>query len=482
VSFGPDFDSSAPIKGVWSTDDGLALTIQLPTTEVAPPYWTAVVYDTFEGDGWRQSPVTSERREPGSSVLDGTGDQLPQTGVRELRATVIPERATRTVFVAAGPGTVDVPVDVDLVGANGYFAGIRRDPSESSYTVTSLVAESGDEIEGGLTQNRLRAAGTDYPDEIEALYLQLPEGALGEAGLALVDEVEATADDNPFDQADTIQRILQDSERFHYFPDVRDVNCRDLSVAECFARERKGYCEYYATTMTVILRELGIPARFVEGFLPGTRDERTGIVTVRNKDAHAWVEVYFPGYGWVRFDPTGGGVAQTGPLPSGEPVSSARPRSSATTGPFGRIGPDDRDQAVGGAGTSGSSGGGTGPFIAIGLLLALMVGGLAFVAWQRGPRGPVSADGVYASVTGLAARLGFGPRPNQTVYEYADALASVVPVARPELDTVARAKVETAYGQRVLGDDRLVALRNAQRRLRLSLLRLAVRRVRRPRR
>jgi hypothetical protein len=107
---------------------------------------------------------------------------------------------------------------------------------------------------------------------------------------------------------------------------------------------------------------------------------------------------------------------------------------------------------------------------------------LAFVAWQRGPRGPVTADSVYGSVTQLAARLGFGPRPDQTVYEYAGALAEVIPVARPELETVAQAKVEVAYGGRKLGEDRLNTLRQAQRTLRTRLLRLAVRRGRSGRR
>jgi hypothetical protein len=119
--------------------------------------------------------------------------------------------------------------------------------------------------------------------------------------------------------------------------------------------------------------------------------------------------------------------------------------------------------------------------IAVTMLLAVIVGGVAFVAWQRGPRGPVTAEGAYGSVTRLAARLGFGPRPDQTVYEYAGALADVIPVARPELETVAQAKVEVAYGGRVLGDDRLHGLRVAQRRLRMSLLRLALRRGRRGR-
>jgi len=88
---------------------------------------------------------------------------------------------------------------------------------------------------------------------------------------------------------------------------------------ECFARFRQGYCQYYATTMAILLRERGIPTRLVAGFLPGTRD--AGVFeTVPFSAAHAWVEVYFPGYGWVEFDPTGGGIAAVEPLATGEPV------------------------------------------------------------------------------------------------------------------------------------------------------------------
>jgi hypothetical protein len=193
------------------------------------------------------------------------------------------------------------------------------------------------------------------------------------------------------------------------------------------------------------------------------------------------VEVYFPGYGWVAFDPTGGGRAQDVPIPSGEPVPSASAGPGSSVDPFPTFFGDDParvdDPRLGGGG--GGVGGSTGPLIAVALLLAATLGALAFVAWQRGPRGAVTADSAYRGVTRLASRLGFAPRPEQTVYEYATALGDVVPVARPELETVAHAKVEVAYGGKVLGDDRLGALRDAQRRLRVSLLRLAFRRNRR---
>jgi len=101
----------------------------------------------------------------------------------------------------------------------------------------------------------------------------------------------------------------------------------------------------------------------------------------------------------------------------------------------------------------------------------------AFLAWRRGPRSASTPDAVYASIAALARRFGFGPRPTQTAYEYANALGDILPNVRPELHTVAAAKVEVAYGRRVLGDDQMRTLRGAYRRLRVNLLRLALRRA-----
>ncbi len=172
--------------------------------------------------------------------------------------------------------------------------------------------------------------------------------------------------------------------------------------------------------MAVLLRSMGVPTRIAVGFLPGSVDLLTGVETVRNSSAHAWVEVYFPGYGWVTFDPTGGNVSQLTPLPSGKPTAS---RAAA---PVGRLGTFQ----IPGAGQLNDPRTGPGPSIhrrgcrrsadrGRPSCCCSIVAGIAFIAWQRGPRGPTSADGAYGTVVRIASRLGFGPRPTQTVYEYA---------------------------------------------------------------
>ena len=111
--------------------------------------------------------------------------------------------------------------------------------------------------------------------------------------------------------------------------------------------------------------------------------------------------------------------------------------------------------SIGPARAGSAAAGSLGPLVAVLALLLLIVGAVAFVAWQRGPRGGTTADDAYGTVTRIASRFGFGPRPNQTVYEYAGVLSDVLPIVRPELETVARAKVESVYAREILGDERI---------------------------
>jgi transglutaminase-like putative cysteine protease len=482
-SIGPAFGDNARIGGSWTTNDDPALTIGIAPTERDVPYLAAVVYDTFEMTGWRRSPSTVVARDASTELLAGTGDRVDPAGRREITITVTPATPRENVFTPEMPVAVDQPVSVRLAGEGGFFAGLERSSSTSMYTVRALVPAS--EQNGGPTENRLRVAGTDYPAAILAQYGKdtVPDGVIGPRARALLDEIVAAADANPYDLAKTTRDVLLDSTRFRYDTDVSDEDCRGLSTVECFATIESGFCEYYATTMAILLREMGVPTRFVEGFLPGERDlaERTSLV--RNSDAHAWVQVYFPGYGWIDFDPTGGSVGQLAPLPSGRPEAS--PTAPSSIAPGGPIAPPslpvDREEPGGTGGTVTPRNESAGPLIAVAILLAVIVAALAAVAWQRGPRGPVSAESTYGSVARLASRFGFGPRPYQTVYEYASTLGEALPSVRPELETVARAKVEVAYGGRTLDDARLSGLRAAHRRLRVGLLRLALPRGRRRR-
>ena len=421
-------------------------------------------------------------------MLDASADRVAEAGRRAVTFRVFPTNYRESKIVSPqSPSAVDMPVRVSYVGDSKFLATIDRSGGDA-YAVTALVRERGDDKDGALTINRLRAAGTAYPPEIRKQYLGVPDDAIPKGGDAekLLDAILAEVDDpdNPYDVASTMVDYLQSPAKFKYDADVRDLACEGLSVVECFARFQKGYCQYYASTMAILLREHGIPTRLAAGFLPGDREGLVERVSV--SAAHAWVEVYFPGYGWVEFDPTGGGLANPEALPTGEPVASRAPTGSlAPVLPPG-IGQGELENEfpiTGGGNPLGTGPGASAALIVVAILLFVIVGALAFVVYRRGPRGEVTPDKTYAMLTRLAGRLGFGPRPTQTVYEYAVALGEVLPQSRPEIQTVAQAKVEFAYGRRMLAEDRLAALHEAHRRLRVGLLRLMFRKTpRRPRR
>jgi transglutaminase-like putative cysteine protease len=477
-----DFGPSAPITGRWVTDPEIALTVEVPAGDRRRYYWRATTYDEFVGNGWNQT-VAERRTVPANGpLLEGSLDAPPAEGQIAVSVVVRPAAYRgRNLLAPGSPAAVDRPSIVELTGTPGSVAGIELDRAGVPYAVTGLVHAIGDETPGGLTANRLRAAGRAYPPEIAARYLAVPPGAIGPEAQALLDRVRASlAVDTPYDLAAALVEVLHGPD-FTYDADVTDIDCGGRSIVECFATFRRGYCQYYASTMAILLRAAGVPTRLVQGFLPGDRSP-TGIETLRNSFAHAWVEVYFPGYGWVEFDPTGGNLSQLPSLPTGSPVPLASPGPSPSR-PAGDDVLDPR-RPTPAAGTGGSTtpppaGGPDLAPVGLALGLVLLAGLLIGFFVRRGPR-QLDAETAWRSVTRLAARLGVAPRPTQTVFEYSALLADLVPAARPELLTVARAKVEVTYGRRVLGAERLAHLRRATARLRVRLLGLLFRRRRSP--
>jgi hypothetical protein len=150
-------------------------------------------------------------------------------------------------------------------------------------------------------------------------------------------------------------------------------------------KDKAGYCQQFSGAMAMLLRMGGIPARVASGFTSGSYDSATHQWVVSDIDAHAWVEVWFPRYGWVRFDPTPASAPARGgkaELPFLKPISSA-----------GQGGPTAPRREIGSSPTPGGSassraGGGTSPLLIV-LIVALLAGlGVLLAAWRRSGRSP----------------------------------------------------------------------------------------------
>jgi hypothetical protein len=162
---------------------------------------------------------------------------------------------------------------------------------------------------------QMRNAGDVYPDWINANYLQLPK-TLSPEIVALAYQISDQAK-TPYDKADAITRYLRSN--ITYSTTVNTPPPGQDSLDWFLFDSKTGFCNYYATAEVILLRSVGVPARMVVGFAQG-EFSAPNLYVVRELDEHAWPEVYFPGVGWVEFEPTG----NQDPLvrPSGEVIPS----------------------------------------------------------------------------------------------------------------------------------------------------------------
>jgi len=245
-------------------------------------YWRVATYDRFTGTGWIRSGRSTQYDD---QLLDPVG---PSETV-EQRVTI--ESPMRAMPAAARPVSVrGGAADLTTVTDHGGIAPESTLRPGDTYTVESEVLRS--------TAGELRRAGTQYPDYIESRdYTQLPDDMPDRVGERTAEVVEDA--NSPYDKAVAIEEYLERTKEYSLEVDRPDGNIADAFLFEMDA----GYCTYYATTMVSMLRTQDIPARMVTGYTPG-QELGNDTYVVRGVDAHAWVEVYFPDNGWVRFDPT----------------------------------------------------------------------------------------------------------------------------------------------------------------------------------
>jgi transglutaminase-like putative cysteine protease len=276
-------------------------------------YWRVGAYDRFTGSDWVQTG--SAREYPGQLAgPPGRSRTITQNYEVQSPLNVMPA-AWRPVSVSG-----DEDDEVMVTDMAGFTPEDTLEPGDS-YRVTSRQPVA--------TTQELRAAGTDYPDPVEERYTQLPASTPDRVERR-TNRIAANAD-NPYDTARVIERWLENNREYSL-----DVDRPEGNVADAFLFEMDaGYCTYYATTMVTMLRSQGIPARFVVGYTSGERVAQDQWV-VRGLDAHAWVEVYFPDQGWVRFDPTPAApreTAEEGRIEEARESNETNVDTNATGGP-----------------------------------------------------------------------------------------------------------------------------------------------------
>jgi protein-glutamine gamma-glutamyltransferase len=255
--------------------------------------WRGVTLNLFDGRSWSNPHEQHFVPRLGDHfVLSQPGDQQHPAPSRIIRYRVLMEPVASSVFFLA-PTPLTLKGDYRVVSMDEGGAVFDPDIEHpvNSYQASSNVAEH--------SPAQLRTAGSDYPPRILLTDLQTP-GRLDPRIVRLAEQITASASNN-YDKAAAIEQYL----RSHFTYSLKLPRTVDRDPLAGFLFERKqGHCEYFASAMAIMLRTVGIPARVVNGFRTGEFNDLTSQYLVRASNAHSWVEVFFPGYGWIGFDPT----------------------------------------------------------------------------------------------------------------------------------------------------------------------------------
>ena len=258
----------------------------------APDFWRGQSFDQWDGRRWTASDETPQ------AVLGGSPFQLPvrSPGSEPFVQTFYVEReGPNLVFGAMTPEELHLAESAVFTLSDGTIRTGARLLGGTVYTVVSRRVPA--------TAELLRAwsgpGAQRPPAALAERYLQLPD--IPERVRALAREVTARAP-TTYDKVRAIEAWM--AEHTRYTLDIPPLPQGADAVDRFLFEDRRGFCEQIGTSLVVMLRSLGIPARLGVGYAAGERNPFTGLYEVRASDAHAWAEVWFPGLGWQIFDPT----------------------------------------------------------------------------------------------------------------------------------------------------------------------------------
>ena len=259
---------------------------------LSPLYLRSLVYDRYVGSGWSSRDTEVVQYAPGDVL------PVPKSNAgRPIRQQV--------QFVDDGEGllyTLGTPLSVDQ---DFKIAWRVQNDTYQAYDILGGTVSGDTYRADSLVQihsiDELRSAGQNYPGWITSRFMSLPD-SVPEDVLTLARDLTAT-EANPYDRAVAIETYLR---QFPYNLNV-STGPAGADITEYFLFFLKeGYCDYYATAMVVLARAAGMPARYVAGYIGEHYDPELDAYVITADEAHAWAEIYFPGYGWIQFEPTGG--------------------------------------------------------------------------------------------------------------------------------------------------------------------------------
>ncbi|MBD2096838.1 DUF3488 domain-containing protein [Trichocoleus sp. FACHB-591] len=397
----------------------------------AEGFWRVVAFDRYTGQGWeisRNDQAETINRSSWSyqfflprPIVLGKDKEVVQT------YTIVAEELPNVIPAMAWAKELYFPTRQVAVDPEGSLRSPLALVEGFTYTVISEVPYR--------NRTLLSKAATDYPEAIRKNYLQVPPEIAAKVRQK-TQEILATAPNpltSPSEQALYLAQYLK--QHYTIQPDLAFLEDNDDLVEAFLFRFEGGYPDHFSTVLTVMLRSVGIPARLVTGFAPGEFNPFTGLYVVRNTDAYAMTEVYFPKYGWFAFDPIPGHELIPPSVEENQTFSVLRkfwqwvagwlpsPVTGVLSGLFNAIA-TILARTIGwflGLFSKGWLGLFTGLIVSVGLAFLGWLGWTGWRNWryQRWLAKLPPMESLYQQMLAWLATQGFHKRPAQTPLEYA---------------------------------------------------------------
>lgn len=497
IDFSTTDDGRVRIDPLVSVQSSLQRDEATPVFEVEtqiPLYWRMVALPNFDGRFWSPDPEPATLDvAPGASLETTTPPaRLPETTEVSFRTTN--ELVLPWLPLPYPPRTTDADLD-----------GMRWDPESGS-----ILLDGG--VDAGVTYTAVADVVRPTPEQLRAeplvataqgaRYAQVPPDLPDQISSLATQWARGTK--SAYDAVIAIQdRFTDPKYGFRYDVNVPGSSS-EAAMVEFLTTTKVGFCQQFSSTMAVMLRSLGIPARLAVGFTPGVFSGSSDRLTVTTENAHSWVEVLFPSFGWLPFEPTPNRLNTVGypyldpstadgcvNIRGGfcEPLDPGGGRGGAASQGNALITAADREDVrpggIGAAGIAGSAGTfGTanaspdpGPFSRRNTLIAVLAGIVLLLAavppvraWRRRRRlrraGPAPRHLIVATYdvfTERAGDLGYPRAPGQTIEEYRTAVTASGALSDGDLERLTRLARDAAYSAREPGrEDARAATRAAE--------------------
>ncbi|QJC52657.1 transglutaminase domain-containing protein [Paenibacillus albicereus] len=333
----------------------------MEVTSTHKSYWRGETKDYYSGEGWKASESLNAVIDLSPNTEIGNPVELTKAETVEIGQTFKMLREDKFPVLFAAPSVLSVHLAEREDGVRVrilYDYGQEKlipDPTQNDYPSSYAIRS-----EQVVLTDELKLAPAAMQGSIASYFTQVPSKTPSRVA-DLAREITAGASSD-YDKAKAIETYLSTTYPYTNEPDLTKKKSADFVDSFLFEIQ-EGYCDYFSSAMAVLARSVGLPSRWVKGYAPGSgtidpeammrggreaaeRVDSSGedTYTVRNSDAHSWVEIYFEGYGWIPFEPTPGfafpyasAAAEEAPEPSALPVPSEAPQP--TEAPTDAAGP-----------------------------------------------------------------------------------------------------------------------------------------------